>query len=190
MRDMSERMVRQSPGEGSPSDAERLAQTSESIKSSWERAVEDMRAMAADREEKGFSTFTAVAGDTAPVSPEMGESDEFGLTFIISGSEAEEFEDTFRGNDFTETGVYQSTQEGHVYIVVECIDMDAKEIIYLAGAYEMRDAPELVRAATDREEMYSRVKTIDHTEVGVFEHDDVSAFFPDPDKFYAHELTR
>mgnify|MGYP006273357803 CR=1 FL=1 len=183
-------MVRQSPGEGSPSDAERLAQTSESIKSSWERTVEDMRAMAADREEKGFSTVTAVAGDTAPVAPQMGESDEFGLTFIISGNEAEDFEASYQGSDFTETGVYQSTREGHVYIVVECIDMEAKEIIYITGAYEMRAAPELVRAATDREKMYTRVKTIDHTEVGVFEHDDVSAFFPDPDEFYAYEVTR
>lgn len=183
-------MVRQSPGEGSPSDAERLAQTSESIKSSWERTVEDMRAMAADREEKGFSTFTVVAGDTAPVSPEMGDSDEFGLTFIISGAEVEDFEASYQGNDFSETGVYQSTEEGHVYIVVECIDMDAKEIIYLAGAYEMRDAPSLVRAATEQETMFTRVKTIDHTEVGVFQHDDVSAFFPDPDEFYAYEFTQ
>lgn len=190
MRDMNGGMVRQSPGEGSPSDAERLSQTSESIKSSWERTVEDMRAMAADREEKGFSTLTVVAGDTAPVAPEMGDSDEFGLTFIISGSEVEDFKDSYQGNDFTETGVYQSSQEGHVYIVVECIDMDAKEIIYLTGAYEMRDAPGLVRTATDQETMYSRVKTIDHTEVGVFEHDDASAFFPNPDEFYAYEFSR
>ncbi|WP_232703259.1 DUF7529 family protein [Halobacterium wangiae] len=183
-------MVNQTPGGGRPSEADRLAQTSESVKSSWERTVHDMKAMAADREEKGFSTFTAAAGDTAPVSPQMGESDEFGLTFIISGSEVPDFEDSYIGNDFTETGVYQSNLEGHVYIVTEYIDMEAKEIIFLAGAYQMRNAPGLVRAAIDRGEMYSRVKTIDHTEVGTFKHDDVSAFFPNPDEFYAYEFRR
>lgn len=183
-------MVRQSPNGGRPSDAEQLSQTSESVKSSWERTVQDMKAMAADREEKGFSTFSVVAGDTAPVSPQMGESDDFGLTYIISGSEVDGFEESYLGNEFTETGVYQSSQEGHMYIVTECIDMDAEEIIFLAGAYQIRNAPGLVRAATDRGEMYSRVKTIDHTEIGVFEHTDVSAFFPDPDEFYAYEFNR
>jgi hypothetical protein len=183
-------MVRQSANGGSPSDAEQLAQTSESVKNSWERTVQDMKAMAADREEKGFSTLTVVAGDTAPVSPQMGESDDFGLTYIISGSEIESFEESYLGNEFTETGVYQSSQAGHMYIVTECIDMEAEEIIYLAGAYQMRDAPGLVRAATDRGKMYSRVKTIDHTEIGVFEHANASAFFPNPDEFYAYEVNR
>jgi len=183
-------MVNQTPGSGTPSDAERLSQTSAEATSGWQQAVQDMRAMAADREEKGFETVTIAAGDTSPVSPQAGEADDYGLSYIIPGNKVEAFEGRYLGNEFTETGVYQTSNGGHVFIVTEHIDPDAKEIIYLAGAYEMRHAAGLVRAATDRGKMYTRVKTLDHTEVGVFEHDDVSAFFPNPDEFYAYETTR
>jgi len=183
-------MVNQTPGDGTPSDAERLTQTSDEAKSGWEQAVEDMQAMAADREEKGFETLTIAAGDTSPVSPQAGDSEDFGLSYIIPGNKVEAFEDLYLGNDFTETGVYQTSSGGHVFIVTECIDLEAKAIIYIAGAYQMRHAAGLVRAATDRGKMYTRLKTLDHTEVGVFEHDDVSAFFPNPDDFYAYEVSR
>lgn len=183
-------MVNQGPRGERPSEAERFAQTSESMKSGWEQAVQDMRAMAADREEKGFNTVTIAAGDTSPVSPQMGDSDEFGLSYIIPGNKVEKFENSYLGSDFTETGVYQLSTEGHVYIVTECIDLEAQEIVFIAGAYQMQHAAGLVRAATDRGEMYTRVKTLDHTEIGVFEHDDVSAFFPNPEQFYAYEVNR
>ncbi|MCD2199004.1 hypothetical protein LPA44_03705 [Halobacterium sp. KA-4] len=183
-------MVNQTPGGGTPTDAERLSQTSDEAKSGWERAVQDMRAMAADREEKEFSTVTIAAGDTSPVAPEMGDTDEFGLSYIIPGNTVEEFEEAYLGNDFTETGVYQTSSAGHVYIVTECIDVNAEEIVFIAGVYQKRHAAPLVRAATERGTMFTRVKTLDHTEVGVFEHDDVAAFFPNPDEFYAYEVDR
>lgn len=180
-------MDQQSRGDGPAANGAHLSETSESVKTNWERTLQDIEAMAADREENGFTTCTITAGSTAPVPPAEGADDEFGLTFIVSKADGETFESHYDSAEFTETAVYQRTQEGHVYVVVEQLDMDAEVVVFLAGTFRMRDATDLVRAATDREEMHTRVKAIDHTEYGAFTHDDVSAFFPEPAAYYAHD---
>lgn len=170
--------------------SEQMANESDTISDGWERTLEDTKAMAADRREKGFDVVTIPSGDTTALSPDAGDTDRWGLTHLIPGNKVDEFEAIFEGGEFTETGVYQMTDSGHVFVVTECIDLDAKAVVFIAGAYQMRHATALVRAATEREKMYSHVRTLDRTYLGTFEHDDVSAFFPDPDQFYAYESAR
>lgn len=174
-------MVRQGADDGDD-----LAESSEAIKDNWSRTLHDMRAMSEDREADGYDTVVIPAGDTAPKPPGQ-ESDEWGLVHVVPDNKAEPFLDLYEGCEFDETGVYQMSENGHVFIVTEHIDESSGAVIYIAGSYRMRFAPELVRAAKSRDEMQTHVKTLDGTKLGHFEHDDVDAFFPDPDSFLAYE---
>lgn len=180
-------MVRDTPGSDKSDKEEHIAQNSEEIKSGWQQTIHDAKAMAADREENSFDTLVIPAGDTSPISPNAGDTDEFGLSHIIPGNKAESFLDLYEGGEFSETGVYQMNAGGHIFIITECIDIDSEIVIFIAGSYPMRDAAALVRTATSQNEMYTFVKKLDHTRLGMFEHDDVSAFFPNPDEFYAYD---
>lgn len=180
-------------GPDAPSDADRvdrMARESDTISDGWARTLEDMRAMAADRRDRGLDVVNIPSGDTTALSPEAGETDRWGLTHLVPGDKVDAFEDLYEGGKFTETGVYQMTDSGHVFIVTECIDLEADAVVLVGGAYQMRHAADLVRAATDRERMYTHVRTLDRTYLGTFEHDDVSAFFPEPEQYYAYEQTR
>jgi hypothetical protein len=168
-------------------DPDPVAENADTIKSAWQQTVHDMNAMAQDREERGFDVLRIPAGDTAPEPPGSGEEDRYGLSHVIPDNKGEEFEEMYAGGDYSETGVYQLSNAGHVFIVTELIDADNRNVIYIAATYEMRHAPALVRTATDRGTMYTHVQLLDGTHLGTFEHDDVDAFFPDPEEFYAYE---
>lgn len=180
-------MVRGSPGSESPNEEDPIVQHSDDLKSGWEQTIHDARAMATDREENGFDTLVIPAGDTSPIAPDAGESDEFGLSYIIPGNKAEPFLDRYEGGEFTETAVYQMNANGYIFIITECIDLDSETVIFIAGSFEMRHAASMVRTAVNQGKMHTLVKKLDHTRLGTFEHDDVSAFFPNPDEYYAYE---
>lgn len=181
-------MVDKADGPDKDLEKERVAQHSDELKDNWQRALSDMQAMAEDRENQGYETLAIPAGDTTPLSPDMGESDRWGLSHVVPGNYADDFEDLYEGSTFEETGVYQMDSGGYVFVVTECIDLDDEVVVFVAGTYDMRQAGGLVDAATEREKMYTHVKKLDGTLLGTFEHDDPSAFFPDPDKFYAYDI--
>lgn len=147
----------------------------------WEQAVEDMRAMARDREGKGYDTLTMASGNTAPVAPSPGNDNRIGFSHLVDRSDGEAFLERYEGGHFTETGVYQAVDGGHVFLVTEHIDHDREVIIFIAGTYRVWDAADLVRAALDRGELFTYVRKLDRTVLGTFRHNDVSAFFPDPE---------
>lgn len=180
-------MVKQGDGPESFSEVERLAQQGEGTGEAWQDTVRDMRVTAAERADEGYETLTIPAGNTAPVAPGSGDSDRFGFIHVIPGDKTSEFKDLSEGGEFSETDVYQARIGGNVFIVTECRDPDSGIAIFIAGVYQVRQAPALVRAATKRDEMYTHVKQLDGTFLGSFHHDDVSAFFPDPDEFLAFE---
>lgn len=159
------------------------------LKDGWARTAADMRAMAEDREGKGYETLTLAADDTAAIAPEMGDEDDdrWGFSHLVPGDDAAAFREAFVGGDFTETGVYQSQDSGHVFMVTEHVDHDDETIVYIAASYRMADAAGLVRAAVDRGRLHTYVRKLDRTIVGTFEHDDVEAFFPNPDVYTAYE---
>jgi len=158
---------------------------SDTLKVGWQETVQDMRAMAADREEKGFETLAIPSHNTAPVAPGDGDDDRFGLSHLVDGDDAEAFVEFTEGRDFSETGVYQMADGGNVFMVTEHIDHDNEQIVFVAGAFRVVDATATVRAAMDRGKMYTYVRALDQTILGTFEHDDPSDFFPDPDVYYS-----
>lgn len=181
-------MARLGPDDGDPDD-EWADRSTDRAKSAWLRTLEDMRAMARDREDAGYETLTVQAGNTAPIAPDQGETDRWGLVYTAPGEDAEPFGDLVDRAAFDETGVYQAAVGRETFLVTEVLDHDAEIACFVAGSYLRTSAPPLVRAAIDRGRMYTHVKTIDGTHQGTIEHDDPAAFFPDPDSIYAYEVS-
>lgn len=161
--------------------------TADVLNVGWGQAVQEMRAMAADRESKGFETLTIPSGNTAPIAPSQGDDNRIGLSHLVDRSDGQAFSAVYEGRQFTDTGVYQAADGGHVFMVTEHIDYDDEAIIFIAGTYRMMDAADLVRAAMDRGKLYTYVRKLDRSILGTFVHEDVSAFFPNPELYYSHE---
>jgi hypothetical protein len=70
-----------------------------------------------------------------------------------------------------------------MFIATECLDFDAEVVLFVAGVYRVHRAGDLARAATDRGRMWTRIRELDGTVVGVIEHDDAESFFPNPERF-------
>lgn len=175
--------------DGDPEFAERLAGVQDTLKSGWQRTLEDMTAMAANREDKGYQTLTVPTGDAAPEPPSAGpeDDDSWGISFVVPGNKADELRERFRTSEFDDVGVYQATVQGQVFLVVELVDTDDDVAVFLAGHYEMRHAPALVRHALEQDAMYVHAQRLDGSHVGTAKHDDPTDFFPDPEAFLAYE---
>jgi hypothetical protein len=162
--------------------ADRIAANADAIKEAWKATLADMKAMAEERREDGWSVTTCAALDTAPTNPDAGERDNFGLEFVLANNEAEAFEAAYEGKDFPQYEVYRASDTGRAYVLVEYVDPESETIIFIAGEYELRHAPGMVKAARREDEMYTFVRLIDHTVVGAFEHDSVEKFVPEIDR--------
>lgn len=180
-------MTRIGPDGSEPGDAEQLAAMSDQAKSGWAQTLDDMRAMARNREESGYETVTFHAGHTAPKGPDQGETDRWGLFYIIPGDDAEPFQSALEQSDFDETAVYQTAIDRYAFLVTEVIDHDRAFDLMIAGSYRRDAASPLVRSAMERGRMYSHVRKLDGTHLGTLEHDDPEAFFPDPDSIFKYE---
>ncbi|MCU4716664.1 DUF7529 family protein [Halapricum hydrolyticum] len=181
-------MVRSGPDGAEPDPSDHLAQAGEQAQSGWEQTISDMRRMAADRADSGYEVLTIAAGDTTPKPPSAGETDEWGLSYIIPSNYADDFTDVYERATFEETGVYQADSTGFAFIVTECLDHDEEIALFIAGTYQLQFAAPLVRTAMDRGRMYTHVKKLDGTNLGTIEHDDPEAFFPHPERIYAYEM--
>jgi hypothetical protein len=180
-------MVKIEDGEVTLDEGERMARAADEMRTGWEKTIEDMRAMAEDREDEGYEIVKLPADDTAPKPPGVGDDDEWGMTYVVPSGRAETFADIHERASYDETGVYQAKMSGNAFLVTECLDHDEKLAVFVAGAYQLRHATELVNTAIERGEMYTNIKKLDGTKLATIEHDDPSAFFPDPEEYRAYD---
>lgn len=152
----------------------------------WEQTIQDMRAMASDRRGKGFETLTIPSGNTAPVSPSQGSGERLGFSHLVDRSDGEDFSEFYEAGSFDDTGVYQAADSGHIFLVTEHIDHGNELVVFIAGTFRIADAEPLVRAAMERGKLFTYVRKLDQTILGTFEHEDVSAFFPDPEIYFTN----
>jgi hypothetical protein len=163
--------------------AERMSGQADARKNAWKQTLQDMRITGKERREEGWTVLEIGAGDTAPLSRDAGDTEKFGISYVIPGNKREEFLDVYDETAYDDVNVYQAMAGGNVFILTEVRDTDSRDAILLAGSYEARHADGCVRAALDEGKMYTHVRTLDGTFLGSFEHDDVGAFFPNPDRF-------
>lgn len=152
-------------------------------KEAWMATIEDMEAIAEAREDDGWDVLTLIAGDTGLMGRDTGDDNgEFGLSYIVGANDAEAFREVFEAGEFPVYDVYRQTQLGTVFIVTELRDPDTDQVVLIAGAYVQRDEQMCAYAAHQEDEMYTYVKKIDGTVLGVFHHDGYEKFFPEADR--------
>lgn len=182
-------MVKLGPDGVDLDDGEQFAHLVQQSDGAWEKTLEDMQMMAADREDAGYDVVTLPAADTTPKTLEASEDDEWGLSYIVPSNFTESFTDIYERATFEETGVYQATVGSFTFIVTECLDHENELAVFVAGAYRLQFASPLVRKALEEGKMYTHIKQLDGTTLGTIEHDDPDAFFPNPEEIYSYELS-
>lgn len=173
-------------GEDETDYADRIAANADVLKSAWEGTIEDMKAMAGDREADGWDVFYVAAGHTAPESPDAGDSDRWGLVHVIPDNYADGFEEAFAAGSFPEYDVYRQEMEGTLFVLTELRDPDSKTAIFLAGSLTLFEATGLVTKSRSAGKTYTHVHTLDKTHLGSFEHDEPAKFFPHFEEYDAH----
>ncbi len=146
----------------------------------WKHTLDDMDAIAAERRDDGWDVRTLFSVHTDTVSRDMGDHDDFGLFHIVPNNQIHSFEEWFDPEEFTEYLVYGTDVEGYMYAVIEFIDPEAERSILLASRYDMTRAKGMVQSAQDEGVLYSRVKTVDGTVLGVFEHEEFNPLVAKP----------
>ncbi|MFC5971375.1 hypothetical protein ACFPYI_08550 [Halomarina salina] len=179
-------MVGENPEHGGHDRLERVGDP-DTVRDGVEQMLADTKAMIADREQNGYETLLLSAGDTTPKNPTSGKTDEWGLTYIISGDKEESLLEFDSRADFDETIVYQKIQSNNVFIVIERIDTDQQLSLFISGTYRMQFASEMVRTSMERGEMHSHIKKLDGTSLVSYRYDEPEKFFPDPDRYYQFE---
>lgn len=162
-------------------DAERLVAHAERNKEAWGRTLEEMEALAAEREADGWDVVTVAAGHTAPESRDAGDTDRYGLVYVAPGNRARPFYEAYDRGDYPRYEVYRGETETRIFLVTELIDPDVETAILLAGNFRRLDARGLIRTVRETERMYTHVQKLDGTHLGSFEHADHEKFFPATD---------
>lgn len=137
----------------------------------WKQTLEDMKAIAADRRDEGWSVQTVMTTHTDTVSIDMGEHDEFGLFAIVPDNYADEFVEFYDEDSFTEYIAYGSNVEGFMYVVNEWIDPEGKRSIPIASRYDMTRANGLVESAKQEGVLYTHLNRVSGETLAVFEHE-------------------
>lgn len=175
-------------GDDDPDYAERIAASAEVHKGAWQKTLDDMRAMESELEAEGWDVVAIGAGHTAPTNPDAGASDRYGLVYVIPDNKADPFEQAVETGKFPKYRVFRNEMEGRIFMLTQLLDPDSETAVLLAGNFETRHAPGLVKTALKEDEMYTHVQTLDETHLGSFRHDDVEKFFPDPQKYTGYEV--
>ncbi|GAA0287622.1 DUF7529 family protein [Halobacterium noricense] len=162
---------------------ESLEANADEYKQSWTATLEDMHALAEQREAEGWDVLELIAGDTAPMGRDTNDEEgEFGLSYVVGAEDAEAFREVFEAGEFPVYDVYRQTQMGHVFLVTELRDPDTEQVVFVAGAYVQRDEQMCAYTAREEGEMYTHVRKLDGTELGVFRHEGYEKFFPHADR--------
>lgn len=174
-------------GDSDIDDAERLAAHAEPNKEAWKRTLNDMVAMAEEREANNWETVVIPSGHTAPESLEAGEPGRWGLVHVIPGNKADAFREAHKRGEFSLYNVYRAETETRIFLVTELLDPPTETAIYIAGNFRAQDATNLTAIAAHEGKMYTHVQKLDTTHLGSFEHKEYEKFFPQADRAVNNE---
>ena len=181
-------MPKTGSGDDEPDYAEQIAADADVHRNAWQRTLDDMEAMADDLEADGWEVITVAAGHTAPTNPDVGETDRFGFVHVVPDNKAEPLEDAIETGSFPKYQVFRNEMQSRIFMVTQLVDPDSETAILVAGNFEMRHAPGLVKNSLQEGVTYTHLQTLDRTHIGSFRHDDVEKFFPEPHKYTGYQV--
>lgn len=159
----------------------RHQQLSSAQKTAWEQTLKEMEALAEGRREDGWDVRTFFTIHTDTVSRDMGDHDDFGLFHILPDNQADDFNEWFDAEEFSEYLAYGSSVEGNMFVAIEFIDADTERSTMLACRYDMTRAEGLMASVQAEGVLYSHVKTIDGTMLGRFTYEEYAPLLERPE---------
>lgn len=143
----------------------------------WEQTIEDVEAIEDELADEGWETLSIITGQTLPMAPRHGDTDRFGIVYVVPGDKAEPFEATVADKTFPQYDVFRQEVNGRLFVVTELLDPETKTAVLLAGSFWTHDAEHLIDTVEEKDEMYTYVQKLDETQLGSFQHDEPAKFF-------------
>ena len=147
--------------------------------SPWGRTIQEANAMAEALREDGWDVVVVRAGHTAPVAPDEGETDRWGLMYVAPDGVADALPAAVERADLANYEVFRREVGSDLFLVTRLTDPDERVAVLLVGAVDRTAASDLVAAARERGTLHSHVELLDGTHLLSVRHDDPSAFFPE-----------
>ncbi|MFW5911309.1 MAG: DUF7529 family protein [Halolamina sp.] len=147
-------------------------------KGGWAATLEEMHALADEREADGWAVLMTQAGDTAPMPPEAGDTDQFGLVHVVPGDDADEVEDLLEDGTFDEFEAYRRTVGSTCFLLTELRDTENGRCVLIASAYDVAEAEALAEHAADVGHLYTHLRRLDGTPVAEIRHDAYEKLLP------------
>jgi len=158
---------------------ERLDQRpTDAEKTGWAATLEEQELVADERREAGWEVLAVQAGDTAPEPPDAGDTDRFGLVYVIPGDEADELAALLEGTEIDEFEAYRRTVGTTCFLLTELRDTGSRRCVLVAGAYDVGDAEALADHAAAVGHLFSRFRRLDGSIVATVRHDACEKLLP------------
>lgn len=166
--------------EDDPEYIERVTDNAGLHNEAWQRTLEDMESIAETRREDGWDATTFQTIQTAPVSrADNDDPDRFGISTVLPDNYAEEFREIYEEHDLDQFKVYSNEVEGFMYLVIEVLDFDSKTSVLLALRYDLVLGRGMFASVYEEDTIFTYVRTIDGTELAVFQHDEYEPLLPE-----------
>ena len=170
------------PQEEPDPQVKRLADPTGVHTNAWTRILEEMEELADGRRAEGWEVRTVVAAHTDAITKSMREHDRFGIQHIVPDNHADEVEEFYDDETFTEYLVYGRPIERFMYLVTEFIDPENERSVMVAGRYDMTLAGGLTDNAEEEGHLNTYLKRIDGTIVVQFEHEEWKPLVSSPEQ--------
>jgi hypothetical protein len=148
--------------------------------SAWGRTIREANEMADDLRADGWEVVTVRAGHVAPVTPEEGETDRFGLVYVAPDGVAESLPAAVDGAAFDRSAAFRQRVGSDLFLLTRVADTDAEVAVLLVGAVDLSrpTATALGSVARERGHLESHVELLDGTHLATFRHDHPEDFLP------------
>lgn len=151
---------------------------SDADKAGWAATLEELQALADERRTEGWDVLATQSGHTAPEPPDAGDTDQFGLVYVIPGDDADRLADLLADAAFDEFEAYRRTVDGTCFLVTELRDTERRQCVLVAGAYDVADARPLAAHAAEVGHLFSRFQRLNGTPVAEVRHDAYEKLLP------------
>lgn len=149
--------------------------------SAWSRTLREANEMAEDLRADDWEVVTVRAGHVAPVAPDHGETDRFGLVYVAPDGVAESLPAAVDGAEFDRSTAFRRRVGTDLFLLTRVEATDARVAVLLVGAVDLSrpEASDLASVARDRGHLRSHVELLDGTHLATFRHDHPADFLPE-----------
>jgi len=145
--------------------------------SAWGTTIAEANEMADSLRADDWDVVTVRAAHTAPLAPDEGDTDRFGLVYVAPDGVADSLPAAVERTDLDNYEVFRRRVGSDLFLVTRLTDVDERVAVLLVGAVDLSMADDLVTAAREHGALHSRVELLDGTHLLSVRHDDPSAFF-------------